>query len=298
MNQIEILEKEIEICHMENVQLNSILENDAYINQFMEDGDNKSEGIFQRLKNQLMKLFEKIKDFFKKHSSAAEDEKMRKELEKVEKAKLTAIDGHKVFKHSKKYQDKIKNAKSVEEVDKIVDDYKKTTKKLTAAGAFALIFTRTGLAVYEKRKANRKANFEAQERDYSVAMRWLNEAEVMSKDMSSLRNDNDHGKKIKLYTKSALSAVNTAEHCGKSITDDEIDLITRKARAIFTIADESIVMTQKKELINAAKTYDKDVSDIVADHINQTVDMIRSDARHDSEDAIERFVNNHKRNKQ
>lgn len=244
----------------------------------------------KKLKDGLTKLFEKIKDFFKNHSSAAEDEKMRKELEKVEKAKLTAIDGHKVFKHSKKYQDKIKNAKSVEEVDKIVEDYKKTTKKLTAAGAFALIFTGTGLAVYAKRKANRKSNYDLQEEHYKMAMDLLDQAEKKSKDMNKLRNDPKHGKSMKILTDAALNEVNNAEIRGKEISDNEIDLITARARAIFTIADESIVMSNKRDMIDVTKGIN---NDIVTQSVKDVTNSIGSFEKRESKRSIDKFIDTH-----
>ena len=72
-----------------------------------------------KIKAKLTKLFESIKQFFSNlfTDKRAEEEakKLEAKREFLEKVKIKVLDQHKMMAHSKKYKEKIKNAKSTKE---------------------------------------------------------------------------------------------------------------------------------------------------------------------------------------
>ena len=165
MSNIGILEKEYEISDMEFVNELQLLSDNEAITCYTES-ESGTYSTFGKIKAKLTRLFESIKKFF---SNLFTDKRAKEEADKLEanrellkKTKIKILDQHKMMTHSKKYKEKIKNAKSTKELDKIMKEYQSGRKKLLAGAAITTI---TGVAVlnFWKNKQYKKYDAEVKE---------------------------------------------------------------------------------------------------------------------------------------
>lgn len=177
MSKIDILKKEYEISYMEFVKDTSLLCDNAEIAYYLEDGS--ADSFIDKIADKFRKLFESLKNFF---SNLFTDKKAEAEVKKLEamkreeleKMKVQHLDTHKMMAHSKKYKQKIMNAKSEDEINKIMKEYRSGRKKLLAGAA---ITTVSGIALYSfwKNKQFKKYDAEAKKAydEYMVAIQDL-----------------------------------------------------------------------------------------------------------------------------
>lgn len=165
MSNIDILEKEYEISYMEFVNELQLFSDNEAITCYTES-ESSTYSTFGKIKAKLTRLFESIKKFFSNlftdKRAKEEAEKLEANRELLEKTKIKVLDQHKMMAHSKKYKEKIKNAKSTEELDKIMKEYTSGRKKLLAGAAITTI---TGVAVlnFWKNKQYKKYDAEVKE---------------------------------------------------------------------------------------------------------------------------------------
>lgn len=122
---------------------------------FMESSDNKDKsGFVDTIVDKVRTLVEKIKKFFEDLFSSAKIKFLKdrassafKNDKALEAKKVEVLDTGKIMGFSKKYKEKIKNAKSEEEIDQIVAEYNKKKKVGFVAGAATTI----GLGVLAKK---------------------------------------------------------------------------------------------------------------------------------------------------
>lgn len=180
MESLDILEKQYEISYMEFVNDMQLIHDNEEIacTYYAEDGSN-DQSFFGKIKEKFKKLFEALQKFFRNLFTDKRAEEQVKKLEamkreELEKAKIKVLDVHKMMAHSKKYRQKIMNAKSEEELEKIMKEYQAGRKKLLAGAA---ITTVGGLAVlsFWKNKQFKKYDAEAQRAydEYMVAIQDL-----------------------------------------------------------------------------------------------------------------------------
>lgn len=153
MNELAIYFKEIEVadCYFEH-EISLIPLQEGY---FTESGD--SEGFFTKLKKAVCDFIDKIvtsiKGVFEKFFTGKTVKKAEENLKKNpklkdEKTKIT--DWKKVHVLNKETQKKIQNAKSKEEVDRIMKEYKSKRNKILAVTA-AVTVTVGGLLLFLKK---------------------------------------------------------------------------------------------------------------------------------------------------
>ena len=165
MNELAIIFKEIEVadCYFEH-EISLIPFQEGY---FTESGD--SEEFFETLKKMVCDFIDKIvtsiievfeKFFTGKTVKKAEENLKKNPKLKDEKTKIT--DWKKVHVLNKETQKKIQNAKSKEEVDQIMKEYKSKRNKILAATA-AVTVTVGGLLLFLKKgKSKTVSNMEEQ----------------------------------------------------------------------------------------------------------------------------------------
>lgn len=153
MNELAIIFKEIEVadCYFEH-EMSLIPFQEGY---FTESGD--SEGFFTKLKKAVCDFIDKIvtsiKGVFEKFSTGKTVKKAEENLQKNPKLKdekTKVKDWKKVHVLNKETQKKIQNAKSKEEVDQIMKEYKSKRNKILAATA-AVTVTVGGLLLFLKK---------------------------------------------------------------------------------------------------------------------------------------------------
>ena len=106
--------------------------------------------------NLLKKFFSNL---FTDKRAKEEAEKLEANQELLKKTKIKILDQHKMMAHSKKYKEKIKNAKSTEELDKIMKEYQSGRKKLLAGAAITTI---TGVALLNFWKNKQYKKYDAE----------------------------------------------------------------------------------------------------------------------------------------
>lgn len=153
MHEFAVLFKEAEVADLQfDSSVSNIMMNDCL---FEESED--SDGFFSKLKKAVCDFVDKmittIKNIFLKFSGSKAREKAEKAVKadsKLANKKVKATDWKKVHVLNKDVQKKINNAKSKEEVDQIMRDYKAKRNKIIAAtsavtvtvGALLFFFTR------------------------------------------------------------------------------------------------------------------------------------------------------------
>jgi hypothetical protein len=169
---MNIFEKEADLAFLECNHYVDTLTDAATIDLYTESGDDSS--FFTKLKNKMKDLVQKVKEFIlnlfgEKSERQKEIDRMNEELsaKHLENTKMKVLDSKKLYALSKTFVAKIKNAKSEEEINKIVKEYDvKKTRCFVFAAAGAVI----GFGVYEIKAADNL------EHDYNVACDELEKA--------------------------------------------------------------------------------------------------------------------------
>ena len=147
MNNLLVSSREADIAYLESMNEIELFGDSSYIDFFCEDGDTS---IGSTIVNKIRTLVEKIQKFFtdlfsKITSSSLKskaDEAMKNDKALAAK-KVEVLDTKKIGIFSKKYKEKIKNAKSMEELDKIMAEY--NTKKKIGFGVGAAVTVGLGV---------------------------------------------------------------------------------------------------------------------------------------------------------
>lgn len=147
MDSVMISSREADIAYLESMNEIELFGDNSYIDFFCEDGDTS---IGSTIVNKIRSLVEKIQKFFtdlfsKITSSSLKskaDEAMKNDKALAAK-KVEVLDTKRIGTFSKKYKEKIKNAKSMEELDKIMAEY--NTKKKIGFGVGAAVTVGLGV---------------------------------------------------------------------------------------------------------------------------------------------------------
>lgn len=165
MHEFEMLFKEAEVSNLQfESAVANIMVNDAV---FEESGD--GDGFFAKLKKVVCDFVDNmittIKNIFLKFSSSKAREKAEKAVKadsKLANKKVKATDWKKVHVLNKDVQKKINSAKSKEEVDQIMREYKAKRNKIIAATAAATV-TVGALLIFFTRGKSKNAIAEIEE---------------------------------------------------------------------------------------------------------------------------------------
>ena len=226
MSKIDKLEKEYGISYMEFVKDTSLLCDNVEIAYYLEDGS--ADSFIDKIADKFRKLFESLKKFF---SNLFTDKKAEAEVKKLEamkreeleKMKVQHLDTHKMMAHSKKYKQKIMNAKSEDEIDKIMKEYRSGGKKLLLGAA---ITTVSGIALYSfwKNKQFKKYDAEAKKAydEYMVAIQDLGYTQNRAKSHQATAQDMVEKGAVALEKQSKYANANIkALHCSAKAKDRE-----------------------------------------------------------------------------
>lgn len=187
MNSLDIYMKDAYISYMEACADIDMIYDMSCIQMYTEEGSDES--IFQRLKGKVKSLVDKISTKIKNFLGTNDLKKKVSEAEAMDQrilndAKIEIIDSTKKNVFTKKYIDKIKNAKSVDEINKIMDDYnkkKKVTKfTVVISGAALLVIAKKLISSGSARKCEADLN-----NAYNEYEKTLNDLESHIKDMQS-----------------------------------------------------------------------------------------------------------------
>lgn len=139
MNNLLVSSREADIAYLESMNEIELFSDSNYIDFFYEDGDSS---IGSTIVNKIRNLVEKIQKFFTDLFSKITSSSLKSKADaamKNDKAlaakKVEVLDTKKIGIFSKKYKEKIKNAKSMEELNKIMADYNKKKKIGFGVGA-------------------------------------------------------------------------------------------------------------------------------------------------------------------
>ena len=187
MNSLGIYMKEAYISYMEACAEIDMIYDTSCIQMYTEEGSEKS--LFQRLKGKVKALVDKIITKIKNFLGTNDLKKKVSEAEAMDQrilndAKFEIIDSTKKNVFTKKYIEKIKNAKSVDEINKIMDDYnkkKKVTKfTVVVSGAALLVIAKKLISSGSGRKCEADLN-----NAYNEYEKALNDLESHIKDMQN-----------------------------------------------------------------------------------------------------------------
>lgn len=244
MNNLLISSREADIAYLESMNEIELFGDSSYIDFFCEDGDTS---IGSTIVNKIRSLVEKIQrfftDLFSKITSSSlkskADEAMKNDKTLAAK-KVEVLDTKKIGTFSKKYKEKIKNAKSMDELDKIMAEY--NTKKKIGFGVGAAVTVGLGVLcgkvlvpkykeeqqkiignlnkevddAYEKYYAAIKECQDATNKFCKLEGRYEGYHKLTSKQASELRSaerDVNIAKKIRNKTGQALDdAINARDH--------------------------------------------------------------------------------------
>ena len=147
MDVVMISSREADIAYLESMNEIELFGDSNYIDFFCEDGEtNIGSAIVDKIRSLVEKIKKFFTDLFDKIASGSlkskADAAMKKDKALAAK-KVEVLDSKKIGNFSKKYTEKIKNAKSMEELDKIMAEY--NTKKKIGFGVGAAVTV--GLAV-------------------------------------------------------------------------------------------------------------------------------------------------------
>lgn len=213
MKSLDIYMKESYISYMEACAEIDMIYDTSCIQMYTEEGSEKS--LFQRLKGKVKSLVDKISTKIKDFLGTNDLKKKVSEAEAMDQsilndAKFEIIDSTKKNMFTKKYIDKIKNAKSVDEINKIMDDYNKK-KKVTK---FTVVVSGVALIVIAKKLIS-SGSARKCEADLNNA---YNEYEKAINDLESHIKDMQNGKE-------------THTRYGRAVSDQWVDLTTKDTHA-------------------------------------------------------------------
>lgn len=147
--------KEADIAYTECMNAINLFDDYAETSYF-EDGTSSGKNFFQTLIDKIKALAEAVVKFFTDLGASAKAKIFGDKLSKAAKdknlanKKVEVMDDHKIMNFFSSYQKKVYDAKSEEEIDKIVSDYE---KKRNTAGIFAVVLTVAAIAgkkIYDK----------------------------------------------------------------------------------------------------------------------------------------------------
>ena len=141
MNNLLVSSREADIAYLESINEIEMFGDSAYIDDVFTEagGDQKSLGTV--IVEKIQALAEKIQKFFTDLFDRIRSNSLKSKAEAIPKNKALAakkvqgLDQKKIAGFSKKYKERIKNAKSVEELDQIVAEYNKKKKIGFGVGA-------------------------------------------------------------------------------------------------------------------------------------------------------------------
>lgn len=133
--------READLAFLEAANTIAIAMDTESIDLFTEGADDKKSGFVDTIISKIRDLAEKIKKFFDDLFTSAKTKLLKSKADTALKDKALAnkkvevLDTKKIGAFSKKYKEKIKNAKSIEEIDQIVAEYNKKKKIAFGVGA-------------------------------------------------------------------------------------------------------------------------------------------------------------------
>lgn len=133
--------READLAFLEAANTIAIAMDTESIDLFTEGADDKKSGFVDTIISKIRDLAEKIKKFFDDLFTSAKTKLLKSKADAALKDKALAnkkvevLDTKKIGAFSKKYKEKIKNAKSIEEIDQIVAEYNKKKKIAFGVGA-------------------------------------------------------------------------------------------------------------------------------------------------------------------
>lgn len=133
--------READLAFLEATNTIAIAMDTESIDLFTEGADDKKSGFVDTIISKIRDLAEKIKKFFEDLFTSAKTKLLKTKADTALKDKALAnkkvevLDTKKIGAFSKKYKEKIKNAKSIEEIDQIVAEYNKKKKIAFGVGA-------------------------------------------------------------------------------------------------------------------------------------------------------------------
>ena len=133
--------READLAFLEATNTIAIAMDTESIDLFTEGADDKKSGFVDTIISKIRDLAEKIKKFFDDLFTSAKTKLLKSKADTALKDKALAnkkvevLDTKKIGAFSKKYKEKIKNAKSIEEIDQIVAEYNKKKKIAFGVGA-------------------------------------------------------------------------------------------------------------------------------------------------------------------
>lgn len=133
--------READLAFLEATNTIAIAMDTESIDLFTEGADDKKSGFVDTIISKIRDLAEKIKKFFDDLFTSAKTKLLKSKADAALKDKALAnkkvevLDTKKIGAFSKKYKEKIKNAKSIEEIDQIVAEYNKKKKIAFGVGA-------------------------------------------------------------------------------------------------------------------------------------------------------------------
>ena len=285
MNNLLISSREADIAYLESMNAIELFSDSSYVDFFYEDGDSS---IGSTIVNKIRNLVEKIQKFFTDLFSKITSSSLKSKADaamKNDKAlaakKVEVLDTKKIGIFSKKYKEKIKNAKSMEELNKIMSDYNKKKKIGFGVGATVTV----GLGVlcgkvlvpkykeeqqkiignlnkevedaYEKYDASIKECQDATNKADELEGKYAKYHKLTSKQTSELRSaktDAEIAKKIMEKTGQAYNdSINARDHHGNL---SKKELTQERLRCIgMVISDEANAVKQSSlSKVNAIKS--------------------------------------------
>lgn len=135
---MDVYSAKADISYLECMNILDVLENSEKISAFTESSDKSKKSLIEKVKEKIQKLFDAIKEFFTNAFGSKKywDNKTKAVKDKhLENKKVQALDSRKLYALTKKYKDKISKAKTESEIDKIVEEYDKTSLKCVSTTA-------------------------------------------------------------------------------------------------------------------------------------------------------------------
>ena len=191
MNSFDICLKEADIAYMEACNVASIFSDACEIEMYTEEA--QSESILQKCKKKIKTLLDKILEFIRNFCSS---DKLKNDINKLDtmekceliKMKCEILDENKKKTFTKKYADRIKKAKSADEVNAIMDEYrnkKKITKFTVVVSGVAL------LGILRQMNVNKKVNEANKAYD-----EYVNSVNVYESQLNDMKNKVSNDKSL------------------------------------------------------------------------------------------------------
>lgn len=240
--------KEADIAYTECMNAINLFDDYAETSYF-EDGTSSGKNFFQTLIDKIKALAEAVVKFFTDLGTSAKAKIFGDKLSKAAKdkelanKKVEVLDDHKIMNFFSSYQKKVYDAKSEEEIDKIVSDYE---KKRNTAGIFAVVVTIAAIAgkpFFDNANANRmeKQTSSALERIRKINDEIINRRYAGEEVPEKLVKEKDALWK-KVAKNTAKSTLRKNLNGGKDAVDIKKEsLLKKKASTITKMGSEALV---------------------------------------------------------